>query len=311
MVVHARSVGAVWRDLLRPEILREIDRFDLRVRFLAEGFLAGVHRSLRRGFSAEFASHRRYGPGDPVRTVDWAAWARTGRLYVKEFAADTSMNGFLVLDCSASMGYGWPLSKLQYAACLAGALAYLMNRQGDPAAVLSVSRGKVRGDPPEGKPGALARAWGRLATLEARGSGAFAATFQRALAAGRLSGLLRKRGLIALFSDLWPAGDLASVRRLISALRAKGHDMIVFHVLDSDETELPFRGELALEDMETGRSVVLSADEVRPRYRRRVAEWREELRRMSASLGADFVPLETSSPFGEALVRYLIRRAGK
>ncbi len=291
-------------DYLRPEVLAALGRLDLRAKTLAVGFLAGAHRSLHRGFSAEFAGHRRYAPGEPEGALDWTVWARTNRLYVREYRADTSLAGTLIVDASASMGYGpGPVTKLRYVASLAGALAYIMSRQGDPVGLLALGRRRIEGVKPSARPGQLARVLGALDRLPASGSVPFADAIERAFP------YLRKRGVVVLASDLHPASDASRVERVFAKLRSRGHDVICFHVLDVDEVRLPFRDEVELEDMESGRRVTLDPEAVRG-YHERVAAWRDGLARSAGRYGVDYVPLDTSTPFFSALASYLARRSG-
>ncbi len=291
-------------DFLRPDVLAAVAGLDLRARFLAEGFLAGRHRSLVRGFSAEFDGHRRYTGSEPARAIAWTVWARTNRLYVREYRADTSLAGTLVVDASASMGYGpGPGTKLGYAVELAGALAYIMARQGDPVGLIVLGRERIEGLKPSARPGQLARLLRMLAGLRAEGAGSFADGVASSLP------YVRRRGIVVLVSDLYPAGETSRYANIFSQLRSRGHDTIVFHVLDPDEVDLPFREETELVDAETGRTVAADPGS-REAYRLRVESWRNDLARAAAERGVDYVPLRTDEPFTRALGSYLARRRG-
>jgi len=291
-------------ELLSPEAVQAVGGLDLRAKLVAEGFLAGRHRALSRGFSAEFAGHRRYAGREPVRAIDWTVWARTNRLYVREFSADTSLNGTLIVDASASMGYGpGPVTKLRYAVDLVGALAYIMARQGDPVGLMVLGRDRMEGVRPSAKPGQLVRVLCELDGLHASGSGSFAEGLESALP------YVRRRGIVVLASDLHPASDTGRWARLFSRLRSRGHDTIVFHVLDADEVRPPFAERVELVDMETGRTAGLDPEGVEA-YAGKVREWRGELARAAGACGVDYVPMDTSTPFGMALASYLARRAG-
>ncbi len=289
---------------LKPEALEAVGGLDLRARFLAEGYLAGRHRSISRGFSAEFAGHRRYAGREPARAIDWTVWARTNRLYVREFRADTSLNGMLVIDASASMGYGpGPVTKLSYATDLAGALAYIMARQGDPVGLLVLGRERIEGMKPSARPGGLVRVLRALAGLRAGGNLSFADGIEGALP------YLRRRGIVVLASDFYPAAECGRYARIFSELRSRGHDVIVFHVLDVDEVRPPFPEEIDLVDSESGGTARLT-HRAAGAYRARVEAWRAEMARAAAERGVDYVPLDTDLPFGPALASYLARRSG-
>lgn len=296
----ARGVGGY----LRPEAVEAVRGLDLKAKFVAEGYLAGRHRSLSRGFSAEFAGHRRYAGREPARLVDWTVWARTNRLYVREFSADTSLAATLVIDASSSMGYGpGPVTKLRYAVDLLGALAYIMARQGDPVGLLVLGRGRVDGVRPSARPGQLVRVLRALDGLHAEGGATFAEGFEASLP------YIRRRGIVCLASDLHPASDAARWAGLFAQLRSRRHDAIVLHVLDADEVRPPFREPVELEDMETGRAAGFEP-EAAEAYRGRVEAWRRALARAAAERGVDYVPLDTGTPFTRALASYLARRAG-
>ncbi|MHC4252727.1 MAG: DUF58 domain-containing protein [Planctomycetota bacterium] len=291
-------------DFLRPEILEAVKGLDLRARFAAEGFLSGRHRALTRGFSAEFAGHRRYAGREPVRAIDWTVWARTNRLYVKEFSADTSLAATLVVDASRSMGYGpGPTTKLRYACDLVAAIACVMSRQGDPVGVLALGRDRLEGVRPSARPGQLMRVLSFLDGLHPAGRTPFVEGLRKALP------MLRRRGIVVLASDLYPVADGGAFATVLAQLRSRGHDVIVLHVLDPDEVVLPFREPVEFEDVESGR-LVPAAPEVAEEYRRRVDAWRGGLARSAAARRVDYVPLETDTPFGRALASYLARRSG-
>jgi len=124
---------------LRPEVIRQVARLDLRAKFIVEGFLAGLHASPLHGFSVEFSEHRKYVPGDDLKDLDWTVYAKTEKYYVKKFQAETNLTGYLVMDLSASMAwtYRQELTKFDYAICLAAALGYLMIHQQDPVGLVT------------------------------------------------------------------------------------------------------------------------------------------------------------------------------
>ena len=134
---------------LKPEVIRQIKRLDLRARFIVKGFLQGLHASPFHGYSVEFSEHRKYSPGDDPKDIDWLAYAKTDRYYVKKFEAETNITGYLAMDLSRSMAYAHGggaedgLTKFDYAVCLAAALAYLMISQQDPVGMVAFGE-KIR-----------------------------------------------------------------------------------------------------------------------------------------------------------------------
>ncbi len=297
---------------LNPEVVAQVQRLDLRARFIVEGFLAGLHRSPFQGLSIEFAEHRKYTPGDDLRTLDWAVFARTDRLYVRRFATETHLDCHLLIDSSASMGRVGPHrraappsasghSKLDYAVHLAAALAYIVTRQRDSIGlgVLGTSLQKLL--PPRSRRADLIHLLATLAELRPSG--------ETDLSAGIGEFLQRTthRGLIVVLSDLLT--DPQAALRAFRLARFRGHDLIVMHVLDDAETTFPFDGVLRLEDPESGESVVVEAAAARETIVAAVSRWRAELAAQLASLKADYVPLHTAMPFDRALAEFLAQRA--
>jgi uncharacterized protein (DUF58 family) len=295
-------MAAVTRsNFLDPAVVARLGSLDLKAKTIVEGFLSGLHRSPFRGFSVEFAEYRQYLPGDDLQTIDWKVYARSDRHVVKKFEEETNLDCYLLVDVSASMGYAsGAVSKLAYASYLAAALAYLMNRQRDAAGLIAFDDRIVRMLPPSARPGHLRTL---LVALERLVLG------QRTDVAKPLDDLakaLSKRGLVIVISDLLDDPD-----RVVAGLRRfhhRGTDVIVFHVLDSDELRFPFDGSARFRDMETEEEVIAEPGAVRPRYLEAietlVARYRQEL----GVHGIDYCLLDTSQPLELALMAYLAAR---
>lgn len=294
---------------LRPDIIQQVRRFDLKAKFLVEGFLSGLHRSPFKGFSVEFSEHRKYVRGDDVRTVDWKLWSRTNRYYVKQYEAETNVDGYLVVDVSASMGYpglGAAITKLQYAACLAAAMAYLMIRQQDPVGLVTcadVVRTYLR---PRCRSAHLYTILKLLAETRPAGATRLAENLHR------LAGMVAHRGMIMLFSDLLDDAGEDKVIEALAHLRHQGHDVIVFQVLDAAEVQFPFKELMRFEDPE-GTLAAVTADPlaIRGAYRRELGVFRERLKAECLKRRIDFVPVDTSTSFDKPLLAYLQKRCGK
>jgi len=157
---------------LRPDVIRQVARLDLRARFIVEGFLAGLHASPFQGFSVEFSEHRKYVPGDDLKDLDWNVYAKTDKYYLKKFQAETNVTGYLVMDLSASMAYTYrqELTKFDYSICLAAALGYLMIRQQDPVGLVAFSTHIEASLPPRSKRMHLAAILSVLANLKPTGA---------------------------------------------------------------------------------------------------------------------------------------------
>ncbi len=296
---------------LRPEVIEQVARLDLRARFIVEGFLAGLHRSPFQGLSSEFREHRRYCPGDDPRSIDWNVFARTDRLMVRRHAAETNLSCHLLIDASASMGYvgpspplalaAQPAAKLAYAIDLAAALGYLVSRRQDAVGLGILRDGLETLRPPRSRRSDYLHLLATLAALQAAGSGRLCDGIEAALQ--RVS----HRGVIVLLSDLLT--ETEPLLRLLHQVRARGHDLIVMHILDAVEVRFELAGPLRLEDPETDTRVVTDAELVAEAYRRALDGWRTELAARLSRMRADYVPLDTAQAFDAALVGFLTRRA--
>jgi len=290
---------------LKPEVIRTVARLDLRARFIVEGFLSGLHASPFHGFSVEFSEHRRYAQGDDLKDIDWLVYAKTDRYYVKKYQAETNITGYLLMDLSESMAYTLrqQLTKFDYGICLAAALAYLMIHQQDPVGLITFDE-KIRHSlPPHSKRTQLGNILAILSKLKPTGPTEIAKNL-RAIAA-----MIRHRSLIMLFSDL-----LAEPQPIIDTLRQlrhRGHDVIVFHVLDEAEVNFPFDGLCDFREPETGENLLIDADGMKADYLDAVQELCGNYRRECLAAGIDYVLLNTSMPFDKALLEYLSQRQAR
>jgi len=292
-------------DLLDPAEVARLGGLEVTTEGVVEGFLTGLHRSPRRGFSVEFAEHRMYQPGDELRHVDWKLMGRNDRLYVKQYEEETNLRAMMVCDVSASMawkGEGAALSKLEYAQRLVAALGMVLLRQRDATGLIAFDEG-VRAILP-----ARARTsqWRQLAvTLDglAPGRGTAAEPALR-----RVLGLLRRRGLVVFVSDLLLERDLAL--KALRFLRHRGHQVLVLHLMDPAEVALSGPAEARFEDPETREAVVLRprdwADAYQATVTGVVSAWRRECRRR----GIGYARVTTDTPFGVAL-RGALAQGGK
>ncbi len=286
---------------LAPATLARLGSLELKARTIVEGFLTGLHRSPFKGFSVEFAEYRQYLPGDDLATLDWKVYGRTDKHFIKKFEEETNLDCHILLDVSASMGFGsGALTKLQYGSYLAAALAYLMNRQRDAAGLITFDDKIVTMVRPSARSGHLTSL---LVTLEKvkLGSRTDVAKPLRDLAEA-----IRKRGLVVLISDL-----LDEVDRVLDGLkhfRYRGTEVIVFHVLDPAELGFPFEQAARFRDMETSEEVVAVPGVVREQYLQAIGDLQERYKRELQLAGIDYAMLETSVPLESALMSYLLAR---
>ena len=287
--------------MLDPVLLSAISDLEFVARVTVEGALSGLHRSPFHGYSAEFSQYRHYRAGDDLKYVDWKLFARTDRIYTKQFRETTNVRMQVVLDASASMGYrsDGGTSKLEYARILGAALTHLIAGQGD-AAGLTVYDDQIRSYTGS-RPGRthLRALLAQLANTTPQGQTASAGALRRAI------DLLRSRGVLVLISDLLEDEDAvdAELRR---AARM-GHDVTVFHVLSPDELEWRWPGDLEFEDSETGRRV-LSAAAAGPEYKRRVEAFVGRWRTRCTNAGIEYVLARTDAAPAHTLREYLLHR---
>ena len=287
---------------LKPEVIQQISRLDLRAQFIVKGFLQGLHASPFHGFSVEFSEHRKYAPGDNPDDIDWLVYAKTDKYYVKKFEAETNLTGYLVMDLSASMAYSYEqeLTKFEYSICLAAALCYLMIHQNDPVGLITFGEKIIDSLAPKSKRQQIGNILSHLAQLKPRKK----TNIGRSL--NQLAAMLRHSSLVMLFSDLLAEPDevIAALRRL----RHGGHDVILFHVLDQAEVEFPFEGLVELEDPESYESLEVNADAYRSDYLEEIKSFRSLYEKECRQSGIDYVPLDTSMRFDRALMEYLVNR---
>ena len=290
---------------LKPEVIRQISRLDLRAQFIVKGYLQGMHASPFHGFSVEFSEHRKYTAGDNPQDIDWLVYAKTDKYYVKKYEAETNITGYLVMDLSRSMGYTYrqELTKFDYSICLAAALCYLMILQNDPVGLITFDE-KVRSSlPPKSKRAQIGNVLSLLSNLKPTGTTDVARSIQQ------IAAMLKHRSLVMIFSDLLTDDDqaISSLRRL----RYAGHDVILFHVLDEAEVKFPFQGLVEFEDSESAEKLQVDADGYRADYLEEVNSFREKYRKECFQSGIDYVPIDTSMMFDKALTEYLVSRRAR
>jgi uncharacterized protein (DUF58 family) len=272
---------------------------------IVKGFLQGMHSSPFHGFSVEFSEHRLYAPGDDPKDIDWQAYAKTERYYVKKFEAETNITGYIVMDLSQSMDYTYRqnLTKFDYCICLAAALSYLMLMQQDPVGLITFDQ-KIRANlPPKSRRSQFGAILSQLTKLKVAGQTELKAPLLQ------LASMLKHKSLIMLMSDL--LADIDPTLEAIRILKHAGHDVIVFHVLDEAEVEFPFTGLVQLEDPETKQSISVNADDICQEYKENVKKFRDDLKKGLSESKIDYVPLDTSMPYDKAITEYLVSRRSR
>src|SRR5262245_298571 len=286
-----------------PEAIKRIARLELRARHIVEGFLAGMHRSPYFGQSIEFRQHREYTFGDDLRHVDWKVWARQDRLYVKQYEEDTNLRCTLLVDVSASMQYGsGPFTKYEYACTLAASLAYLLIRQQDAVGVVTFDE-KVRVQvPASSRRTHLQSIIDTFAVNQPRDKTNMYSVL-RSIAEGQ-----PRRSMMILCSDLLV--DTDGMMRGLRLLRQRGHDVLVFHIMDDDELEFPFSGPMRFEGLESADFLNCNPRALREGYLQALQQYLERVRRDCAKQVIDYALIRTSDALDAALATYLSNRLG-
>jgi uncharacterized protein (DUF58 family) len=286
---------------LDPAILSKIGNLELVARTVVEGFISGLHQSPYLGFSVDFAEYRQYMPGDDIRRIDWKAYARFDRFFVKEYEGETNTNIYLLLDISASMGYkSGPISKIEYASYLAASLAYFAQRQKDSVGLVTFDDHLVDKLPARCRLGHISSLLHILEKVNPSAKTEFGKPLQA------LAETYRRRGIVILISDLYaPAEDIV---RSLRHFRFKGNDMVIFHILDPQEREFQFAKAFRMEDMETKRQVIMVPEVARDEYLNLLHQHIETLKKECGILGVDYHLMQTSQPLDHALYSYLYTR---
>jgi uncharacterized protein (DUF58 family) len=311
----ASASGPVGRAgaLIDPQALMGIRNLELRARVVVDGFWSGIHRSPYHGFSVEFTEYRQYTAGDDPRYLDWRVFARSDRYFIKKFEDETNLRCHLLADRSRSMSFGSVgYTKAAYAATLAATLAYFLHLQGDAVGLLTFDEQVRDYLPARHRAGHLRHLMLALEKPAAGQGTDLAAPLER------IAGLVRKRGLMVLISDLLaPSGGLEPD---LIALAACGHDVIVFQVLDPAEVTFNFGAAALFEDLETERTLFIEPGAARKEYLRKLESHCATLRSTCHRLGIGYHRLATDRPLELALFDFLrarmqrgrrIRRVGR
>lgn len=286
---------------LTPEIISRLDNLSLKARLVVEGFIVGLHKSPYHGFSVEFSEHRAYGAGDEIRHIDWKLWGKTDRFFVKQYEEETNLKSYLLLDQSKSMVYNsHQVSKLEYAQVLAAAVGYLMLKQQD-AVGLTLFDDQIRDQiPPRSKRSHLNAILSRLQNIIPGPETHIAPVLHQTAES------IKKRGLIVLISDLFD--DPEEVLSGLQHFRYKGHEVVVFHILDPQEIRLDFPERTRFKDMETGEDIVTEPWYIQADYQKSMEIFCENYKNKFRQNNIDYIRITSNQPLDIALSEYLIKR---
>ncbi len=289
--------------LLNAETLSRLKGTKLRARALVEGVLSGLHQSPHQGQSVEFAEHKEYAPGDELKHLDWKAFGKFDKYYVKRFEQESNLRAFMLLDSSGSMGYGsGEMSKFDVAKVLAATLAHLTIRQQDAAGLALVASGRVVEVPARTSATHLQNI---LETLEsAQPSGAT----DLQLAADHLAEKLPRRSVVYVFSDFFDERTEA-LKKLLT-LKARRHDVVVFHLVDRAELTFPFDDLTRFESLEDERSLDVHPGDIRDSFLSEFQSFLETTKRSCTAADVEYIRVLSDEPLDDVLVHFLSKRAG-
>lgn len=289
------------RSFLDPQVLSRLAAVPLLSRRPMQGNVSGRHQSPHRGASVEFAEYRKYVPGDDLRRLDWRAYGRSDRFYVKEFEADTNLRCCLVVDTSGSMDFGSTgTTKLEYARKLAGSIAYLAVQQGDAVGVSCVAKGIVKHLPPKRSPAHLMTAFDILEQAQPQDETHLVSVLHE------LAETIRQRALIIVLSDFFIEPD--QLRSCFQHLRFRKHDVVTFHLLDPQELAFTFKRPMRFIDMEGGPAVFAEPNEIADRYHKALQKYLTDFKQVVLESAIDYHRVSIDENYEQVLMRFLVGR---
>ncbi len=289
------------RSFLDTAILSRLSGFPLFARRPMMGTVSGRHPSPHRGSSVEFAEYRKYVPGDDLRRLDWRAYGRSDRFFIKEFEADTNLRCCLVLDTSGSMDFGTVgVTKMEYARRIAGAIGHLALQQGDAVGLTCVANGIVRNVPPRRNPAHLSAVFDVLEEAKPHGETQLVSVLHE------LAETVRQRALIIILSDMFVEPE--PLRSCFQHLRFRKHDTAVFHLLDPQEVKFDFRRPMRFLDMEGGPAIFAEPNDIAERYHKALGGYFEELQQVVLESAVDYHRVSIDEPYEQLLIRFLVGR---
>jgi uncharacterized protein (DUF58 family) len=291
-----------YRNLLDPSIISKINSLELRARLVVEGFMVGLHKSPYHGFSVEFTQHRPYMQGDSLKDVDWKAYGKTEKYFIKQYEEETNLKSYILLDISRSMQFssGDNVSKLDYASTLVAALSYLMMRQQDAFGLTLYSDRIVQYLHPKATRPYLQQILKSLTSIKA------ADTTNTAACLNSVAEKIKRKGLVIIVSDLFDDVDL-----VITALKHfsyQKNEIIVFQILDPIERSFAFGKDAVFKDMESEEEITTQPFQIQKAYKNAIEEFIGKIKKECLNSNIDFNLIETSTPFDKALMSYIQKR---
>ena len=295
-------MGVAVKDYLKPSIIKKIDNLYLRAKLVVEGFIVGLHKSPYHGFSIEFSEHRPYTFGDEIKFIDWKLLAKTDKLYIKQFEEETNLKSYILFDKSSSMKYASDnLTKFEYAKTICACLSYLMIKQQDAVGLTTFDKKVDISIPPKSKVSHLNYLLQVLDNTKINGETKISYVLHS------LAESIKKRGLIILISDL--IDDQQDVLEGLRHFRYKGHEVIIFHIIDNKEKEFNFNSPVNFIDLENNDSIKTDPRQIKADYKEAFIEFCENYKKECSKNHIDYIPINTSDSIDKTLIQYFIKRS--
>lgn len=287
---------------LQPAVVAQLANMELRARFVVEGFITGLHKSPYHGFSVEFTEHRQYMPGDEIKHIDWKAYGKTDRFYIKQFEEETNLKSYIIVDASRSMDYASKgnLKKFEYASYVAAALSFMMIEQRDAVGLTLFDEGIRVSLPPRATRSYLKEILKELESAKPANKTGTSASLNL------IAEQIKRRGLVIVLSDLFDKPE--SVMTALKHFRHKGHEVIVMQILDPLERSFAFEGDAIFKDLETQEELMTQPWHIQKAYQQSMQEFLDFYKRRCRDNNIDYVLLDTGTPFDKALFQYLNKR---
>ena len=287
---------------LQPAVVAQLANMELRARFVVEGFITGLHKSPYHGFSVELTEHRQYMPGDEIKHIDWKAYGKTDRFYIKQFEEETNLKSYIIVDASRSMNYASKgnLKKFEYASYVAAALSFMMIEQRDAVGLTLFDEGIRVSLPPRATRSYLKEILKELESAKPANKTGTSASLNL------IAEQIKRRGLVIVLSDLFDKPE--SVMTALKHFRHKGHEVIVMQILDPLERSFAFEGDAIFKDLETQEELMTQPWHIQKAYQQSMQEFLDFYKRRCRDNNIDYVLLDTGTPFDKALFQYLNKR---
>ena len=288
-------------NYLSNESISKLDNLQIKAKKVVEGFMVGLHKSPYHGFSVEFSDHRSYGPGDEVRHIDWKLWAKTDRFFVKRYEEETNLKAHIIIDQSASMGYSsHTMSKLEYSKILGASFSYMLIKNQDAVGLYMFNSKIKKSIPPRSTKSHLNLILTEMSKIESESQ----TNIARAL--HECADKTHKKGLVILISDLMDSPE--EILKGLKHLLYKGHEVLVFHILDPREINFDFKERVRFRDMESGDEIITDPRQLKKSYQAQFHKFMDFYKQNCGKNKIDYISISTDQSLDTALTEYLVKR---